>query len=661
MRCHGNAQPRGGDYFALCDHAEQERNYRGVNTLSAVFLCLLNAICVPPVNKRSTGMASVFKSSRKRKRALREQAELMRKSKFGIGASSSEEQGSIEHAGPSQAAENLDESLQLPRPIEESDVDGSSSDSECSDDDPEVSTATVLRDEIQGVYDDWLFSLGRDDKKMMAMMMYDSFVSRFGLRKTAAAVEVGQVMGISDKSIRVWRQDFLKNGGSFSEYQRGRYERYVVIEDEEFKEMALTWIRSNSSVKGRPNMTAANFRSWVVSVLLPQVKLHHPQVPSSISDRTAVRWLHQLGFEPASTKKGVFIDGHERSDVVEYRKLYLRKLEILESTHAPPPPISGEPAPVSSSDRRKLVLIFHDEVVYHSNDDQKWMWSEKGKQPIRPKSQGRALMVSDFIEEHNGYLRLSDEEFDGAKESHPELWKEARRVLKLGAEHEGYWDSEKFLTQVDHSITIAEIKYPKESHSLVFLFDQSSGHTAFSNDALNVNRMNVRPGGSQAILRDTVWDGKTQKMCFSDGTAKGMQQVLEERGVNTRGMKASRMREVLGEMSDFKFEKTKVERLVSARGYRAIFIPKFHCELNPIESCWCHSKRYTRSHCNYTFPGLQATIDPSLNSVTLEMIRKFFRKTRETMKAYREGLTPGPEMTRALKIYKSHRRVSDAQ
>ena len=162
------------------------------------------------------------------------------------------------------------------------------------------------------------------------------------------AVEVGLNLGVSDKTIRIWRQDFVSNGGQFSEYQRGKYERYIIIDDEEYKEMALTWVRLNSSVKGRPNMTAGDFHSWVISVFLPQVKLHHPQVPSSISERTAARWLRQLGFEPASTKKGVYINGHERSDVVEYRKLYLRKLEILESTHAPPPPVSAIGSPKAS-------------------------------------------------------------------------------------------------------------------------------------------------------------------------------------------------------------------------------------------------------------------------------------------------------------------------
>jgi len=108
-------------------------------------------------------------------------------------------------------------------------------------------------------------------------------------------------------------------------------------------------------------------------------------------------------------------------------------------------------------------------------------------------------------------------------------------------------DSDQFMNQVEYNITIAEIKYPKETHSLVFLFDQSSGYTAFADDALNVNRMNVRPGGAEAILHDTVWNGMSQRMVLSDGRPKGMKRVHEERGVNTKGMKAERMQEVLGE------------------------------------------------------------------------------------------------------------------
>ena len=85
-------------------------------------------------------------------------------------------------------------------------------------------------------------------------------------------------------------------------------------------------------------MTAATFCAWLESDLLPLVRQHHPDAPSKVSVSTAICWLHKLGFNPSSTKKGLYIDGHERKDVVDYRKLYLIKLEVLESTHAPPPP-----------------------------------------------------------------------------------------------------------------------------------------------------------------------------------------------------------------------------------------------------------------------------------------------------------------------------------
>ena len=67
-----------------------------------------------------------------------------------------------------------------------------------------------------------------------------------------------------------------------------------------------------------------------------------------------------------------------------------------------------------------------------------------------------------------------------------------------------------------------------------------------------------------------------------------------ERGVDVRGMKAEDMRKALKEMHDFKYEKTKVEAAISAIGHRCIFLPKYHCELNPIERVWGHAKKYTR-------------------------------------------------------------------
>ena len=49
-------------------------------------------------------------------------------------------------------------------------------------------------------------------------------------------------------------------------------------------------------------------------------------------------------------------------------------------------------------------------------------------------------------------------------------------------------------------------------------------------------------------------------MNYSLGIPKGMRAILEERGVNTRGMNGDKIREVLGSHPDFKNEKSSIER-----------------------------------------------------------------------------------------------------
>ena len=146
-------------------------------------------------------------------------------------------------------------------------------------------------------------------------------------------------------------------------------------------------------------------------------------------------------------------------------------------------------------------------------------------------------MVSDFIDEFNGFLRQEAEAALKHDRNHPV---NARVILKHGAQLEGYWDSNKFMAQVKQACTIAEYKYPRETHSIVWLFDQSCGHCAYEEDALNINRINVKPGGKQAKLRDTI-NPQPQKLVDSVGIPKGMKKILEERGVDTSKMKAERM------------------------------------------------------------------------------------------------------------------------
>jgi predicted GTPase len=62
----------------------------------------------------------------------------------------------------------------------------------------------------------------------------------------------------------------------------------------------------------------------VNKVIIPAIGLSLGK--SSISEQCARRWLHKLGYNMAEVKKGVYVDGHERPDVVQYRKKFLDQI-----------------------------------------------------------------------------------------------------------------------------------------------------------------------------------------------------------------------------------------------------------------------------------------------------------------------------------------------
>ena len=104
---------------------------------------------------------------------------------------------------------------------------------------------------------------------------------------------------------------------------------------------------------------------------------------------------------------------------------------------------------------------------------------------------------------------------------------------------------------------------------------------------------------------------------------------------------------------DFANEKCLVQTFIESRGHHVLFLPKFHCELkykfsnikinshknhfSPIERAWGQAKRHTRAMCNYNIVTLRKTVPEGLDLVSVDLIRKFFRKAREYQHAYRSG------------------------
>ena len=190
--------------------------------------------------------------------------------------------------------------------------------------------------------------------------------------------------------------------------------------------------------------------------------------PRKIALETGRKWMQNLGFEVVIKRKGTYVDGHERDDFVEYRKSFLRKvvgLGFLNESNAPTDDakkaIPTDLDPPQAATIEKTVLIFHDEATFQAYDDQLTFWASKENNVVRPKSKGSGIMVSDFITERDGYLALSTQEYEAAKEEDPTSKKYVRQHLKYGEGKEGYWTFEKCMEQIKSAVKIAERKYPQ--------------------------------------------------------------------------------------------------------------------------------------------------------------------------------------------------------
>ena len=198
----------------------------------------------------------------------------------------------------------------------------------------------------------------------------------------------------------------------------------------------------------------------------------------------------------------------------------------------------------------------------------------------------------------------------------------------------------------------------KSPQAQALLFDNAPSHRKCSDDSLNVDCMNVGPGGKQPKMRDSIFNGQLQSMVLPDGRPKGMKLVLQEKGVNTQGMNAAKMRETLNKYEDFANKRSLLEEIVESRGHLCMFYPKYHCEFNPIERCWCHAKKHTRAHATGFMLRLRKTVHEGLDSCTPELIKKFMRKSEDYVGVFREGSTCW-NVDQTVKEYKSHRHVFD--
>lgn len=418
-------------------------------------------------------------------------------------------------------------------------------------------------------------------------------------------------------------------------------------------------------------------------------------LPNCLTARTAINWLHKLGYKWVDIKKGLYKDGHDREDVVEYRQTkFLPQLATLQPSLKEWTLNDNDTfTPVSLEFNGQLrVTVTHDECTFNANDCRHQQWVEEGGMPLQSKSRGKGIMVSDFLTPI-GRLQVPSTVSDNEL---PTGRRFATEILECGGDI--WWNCADLIKQVvEHTIPIFEVAYP--GCQAVFFFDNATGHSAYATNALRASSMNLTPGGKQPTMRDGFFDTiagqQLQRMNFAfddtsvprlwRGQPKGLKRVLEERGLWRNGLLLKckytgldgkkhdskigdciRLRQglccarsLMAIQPDFLQQKGLLQEAIEKRGHMVLFYPKFHCELNFIEYYWGAAKQYARKNCGYSIVALRVIVPQALESVSPALIWKYWHKTQRIMAGYREGYIYGSNAFKT--IYKSHRRVSESK
>jgi hypothetical protein len=415
---------------------------------------------------------------------------------------------------------------------------------------------------------------------------------------------------------------------------------------------------------------------------LPETKERHAY-DESISLRTAQRWMLLMNFRWKRKGSGQYEDGHERLDVVLHRQdkflpkmaEWMRRMRYWkvgdEMSPAEGPPIwplgfnlqarvHAERADGTQVTKR-VVVWFHDESTFYQNDRRHTYWiHDSAKHIPQPKGEGVSCMAADFVSADYGWLKAPPG--SGVDD-------EARILFKAGKNRDGYFTNDDVLEHATRAMDLLEQHYPDDQH--VFVYDNATTHTARPANSLSARSMTLGPSAAfkktRAVtdengkpvynsdgkrkretiqMANTTFNGSPQSLYFPDnhaefpGQFKGIAQILRERGDLDGAQKKLQCnakfdcadksvkarccaRRILYNHDDFRAEKSALKIACEARGFEALFLPKFHPELSFIEQCWGAAKRvYREFPLGKTEEDLEANVRRALDSIPLVSMRR---------------------------------------
>ena len=268
-----------------------------------------------------------------------------------------------------------------------------------------------------------------------------------------AAESHGFAVKWGGRSLRAWTRLWIKER-CLPQSKKGCHGKvYSVLDDPVIRAELRTFVRSE-----KWSMNPSKLQEFSQGKLLPDAAdkyLHHLvceemprglmkymevelfprlqlKVKNGISISTARRWLRSEGFRYIGYRKGLYFDGHDCPDVLEYRNSVFLP-HMAEYFHQMVRYIVGDVDKVVMPQNFvacPLVLVAQDEMTAQAHDTVSKSWVLGDQHKLQKKGVGCGLHQSDFICSTIGWL------------------KDASQTLEYGKSYDGYWTGEMFVKQV---------------------------------------------------------------------------------------------------------------------------------------------------------------------------------------------------------------------
>ncbi|KAJ6613315.1 hypothetical protein B0H10DRAFT_2222353 [Mycena sp. CBHHK59/15] len=211
------------------------------------------------------------------------------------------------------------------------------------------------------------------------------------------------------RKIHQWTINFCEDSKNLPNHMYGRFNSSIMADED---------------IAGDIHLHLQSLSKWVSAkdivryVATPEFQARL-SVKRKIKLCTAQRWMHKMGYRWRKEPRGMYSDGHEREDVVNYRQnIFLPRWRELEarsrwwedSTQTDEIIDFQAQMGVYMSrpglDARVVVIWRHDESTFYANDRRELRWVHNTeKAAIKPKGEGASQMVGDFVSDVYGWMR----------------------------------------------------------------------------------------------------------------------------------------------------------------------------------------------------------------------------------------------------------------